>query len=128
MNDEILTKIYTVVGGDQPFEQLVDAFYGGVENEPLLRKMYPADLTAPKRHLVLFLIQRFGGHTQYSDQRGHPRLRMRHVPFVIGALERDAWLRSMTAAVEAVPAFHPYRDALTDYFRESAEFLVNSPA
>lgn len=128
MNDEVLTRIHGAVGGDEPFFRLVEAFYAGVENEPLIRPMYPQDMTKAKAHLALFLIQRFGGHTQYSDERGHPRLRMRHVPFVIGAPERDAWLRHMLAAVEATPEFHPFRDDLREYFEESANFLVNSGA
>ena len=63
--------------------------------------MYPEDLTESKAHLALFLMQYWGGPRDYSEQRGHPRLRMRHVPFVIGSAEAEAWLRHMTAAVEA---------------------------
>jgi len=126
MNDEVLTTIHTAVGGDEPFFRLVDAFYVGVEAEPLLRPMYPTDLTKAKEHLALFLIQRLGGHTQYGEVRGHPRLRMRHVPFVIGLPERDAWLRCMTNAVDSVPEFAPFKEDLDDYFVESANFLLNA--
>lgn len=124
MDDET-TQIYARIGRDQPFYALVDAFYGGVEADQTLRPLYPDDLTEAKRHLSWFLIQRFGGPTHYGQQRGHPRLRMRHVPFRIGPAESDAWLRHMAAAVEATPEFQPFRDILTRYFAESAAFLIN---
>ena len=123
--DDPTVEIYAGIGSDQPFYDLVEAFYQGVENEPILRGLYPDDLTESKKHLALFLIQRFGGHTQYAEERGHPRLRMRHVPFIIGQAESDAWLRQMFAAVEDIPAFGPYREALHRYFADSAAFLVN---
>lgn len=123
--DDPTTEIYGHVGGDEPFYALVDAFYDGVETDPTLRPLYPDDLTKAKAHLALFLIQRFGGHTAYGDNRGHPRLRMRHVPFRIGVVEKDAWLTHMHAAVDATPAFAPFRDILRRYFDESAAFLVN---
>ena len=125
MDDET-TEIYGAVGGDKPFYDLVDAFYAGVEADPTLRPLYPDDMTRAKEHLALFFIQRFGGHTAYGEQRGHPRLRMRHVPFRIGPAERDAWLRTMSAALDSVPAFAPYRAALDRYFTDSANFLVNT--
>jgi len=117
--------IYDQISDDKPFHDLVDAFYRHIETDPILRPMYPKELEAAKRHLSLFLIQRFGGPTTYNDQRGHPRLRMRHVPFVIGQPERDAWLTNMLAAIEETPAFHPYREQLVRYFTDSADFLVN---
>lgn len=124
--DDRTTEIYQAVGGtDAPFYVLVEAFYAGVEQDPDLRSLYPADLTAAKEHLALFLIQRFGGHSGYGQKRGHPRLRMRHVPFVIGVRERDAWLHHMRAAVQSVPAFAPWQEVLDPYFTEAAEFLVN---
>lgn len=119
-------EIYDALGGsDVPFYALVEAFYQGVEQDSVLRSLYPSDLTAAKEHLALFLIQRFGGHGSYGEQRGHPRLRMRHIPFVIGARERDAWLRHMRDAVQSVPAFVPWTDVLERYFVDAAEFLVN---
>ena len=126
MTEDPTTLIYDAVGGDAPFYALVEEFYRGVEADPVLRPLYPRDLTDAREHLALFLIQRFGGHTAYGDQRGHPRLRMRHVPFRIGAAERDAWLRHMRGAVDAVPAFAPFRGALDRYFTDSANFLVNT--
>jgi hemoglobin len=124
MNDET-TAIYERVGGPEPFHALVAAFYAGVEQDAVLRPLYPDDLSRPKQHMTMFLIQRFGGPTQYSEQRGHPRLRMRHLPFRIGAAEKDAWLHHMNDAVDSIPEFAPFREALRDYFKSSAEFLVN---
>lgn len=124
MQDET-TEIYSRIGQEQPFYDLVEAFYQGVETDLLLRPLYPDDLTGAKRHLAWFFIQRFGGPTHYGDQRGHPRLRMRHVPFRIGPAESAAWLRHMSAAVEAVPELAPFREVLGRYFAESAAFLVN---
>jgi len=97
-------NLYESVGGDAFFVRLVDAFYQGVENEELLRDMYPEDLTDAKRHLVLFLCQYWGGPPVYMEERGHPRLRMRHQPFRITKRARDAWLRAMLSALDAVRA------------------------
>ncbi len=112
------------VGGAPAFERLVEHFYNGVSRDATLRPMYPADLTESKRHLALFLMQYFGGPTTYSDERGHPRLRMRHLPFSVGQAERDAWMRHMTAAVETEmpPQFH---EVLLDYFGRVATFMMN---
>ncbi len=124
MNDPT-AEIYAQIGDDSPFYKLVDVFYAGVDTDPLLRPLYPSDLTQAKKHLALFLIQRFGGHAQYQTERGHPRLRMRHVPFQIGAAESEAWLRHMFHAVDAVPDFAPFHSILKPYFTDSAEFLIN---
>jgi hemoglobin len=117
--------IYKAIGADAPFYKLVDEFYAGVEHDPVLRPLYPQDLTESKQHLAMFLIQRAGGATTYSDQRGHPRMRQRHMPFKIGVPERDAWLHNMFAAVDKVPEFAPHRDALREYFTSFATFLMN---
>ncbi len=119
------TEIYAKLGSDQPFYELVEAFYARVEEDPVLRPLYPDDLAPVKVHTALFLIQRFGGHTQYQAERGHPRLRMRHVPFQIGQAESDAWLRCMFEALDAVPAFAPFQAVLQQYFVDSAAFLIN---
>lgn len=124
MEDET-TEIYAKLGDDGPFYALVEAFYAGVQADPVLRPLYPDDLTQAKQHLVLFLIQRFGGHAQYQTERGHPRLRMRHVPFQIGPAESAAWLRCMSHAVDTTPAFVPFAPILQKYFAESAAFLIN---
>jgi len=111
--------------GEPFFTALVERFYAGVDHDPRLRPLYPADLAAPKRHLALFLAQYWGGPHTYNDERGHPRLRMRHVPFRIGPVEREAWLEHMRAAVETSPADAPERAALLAYFDTAATSLVN---
>ena len=75
--------LYNLVGGDETFQQLVDVFYGRIERDPLLRPMFPADLEPGKQRQFLFLTQFFGGPPRYNQQRGHPRLRLRHSPFPI---------------------------------------------
>lgn len=118
-------SVYQAAGGDEVFHRIVERFYAGVAGDALLRPLYPESLTESKRHLALFLIQYFGGPSTYSAERGHPRLRMRHLPFPVGQGERDAWVRHMRAAVEgeALPA--PVADALLDYFERAATFLMN---
>jgi hemoglobin len=118
-------SVYEVVGGDAPFALLVDAFYRGVEADPVLRPMYPDDLQEAKEHLFLFLTQFFGGPARYEERRGHPRLRRRHFPFAIGARERDAWLTHMRAAVDEAGIAAPAREAMLNYFDQAAHFLVN---
>ena len=120
-----IVVIHNAVGGDAPFYELVDEFYKGVESDPILRPMYPQDLAEPKRKLALFLIQRSGGATTYSQERGHPRMRQRHMPFKIGTAERDAWLKNMFAAVDKVAAFAPHREVLREYFADFANFMMN---
>jgi len=110
---------------EEPFHRLAEAFYRGVEGDPVLRPMYPEELTEAKRHLALFLIQFFGGPTHYHEQRGHPRLRMRHLPFSIGPRERDAWLTHMRAAVDETGIPEPARAAMLAYFEQAAHFLMN---
>lgn len=118
--------LYDVVGGDQFFTDLVDRFYEGVADDPVLRPMYPEDLEEPRRHLAAFLVQYWGGPATYSKERGHPRLRMRHMRFRIGAEHRDAWLRHMLHAIEEVDAPDEVTTALRDYFTSAADFLVNT--
>jgi hemoglobin len=117
--------LYEAVGGDATFVALVDAFYRGVEQDAELRPMYPPDLEESREHLALFLIQYFGGPQTYMMTRGHPRLRMRHVPFAIGIRERDAWFRHMSAAIDEVGIEEPYRRDMLKYFSDAATFLIN---
>jgi hemoglobin len=123
--------VYDRVGGEPFFVDLVDRFYVGVAADPLLRPLYPDDLTESSQHLALFLVQYWGGPPTYGEQRGHPRLRMRHAPFVIGAPERDAWLRHMEDALSALEAAGRIgtEDAseLRAYLDMAAHSLVNSP-
>jgi hemoglobin len=119
--------LYDLVGGAAWFEALVDRFYTGVDNDPVLRPLYPDDLTDARAHLTGFLIQYWGGPATYSSQRGHPRLRMRHVPFAIGPAERDAWYGHMADAVRAARLDPGVEDEVLAYFEMAANHLVNRP-
>ncbi len=113
-----MQSLYDEVGPSF-FDSLVDAFYEVVARDDILRPMYPEDLTDAKRHLALFLVQYWGGPSTYSDERGHPRLRMRHVPFAITPTARDAWIAAMDVALEAV------RDrASAERLNELREYLI----
>jgi hemoglobin len=120
-------SLYERVGGDAFFTSLVDRFYTGVDQDPLLRPLYPEDLAPPRRHLALFLAQYWGGPRTYSEERGHPRLRMRHFRFRIGPAQREAWLNHMRAAVESSSAAPADARALMDYFESAATSLLNAP-
>jgi hemoglobin len=119
-------SLYERVGRESFFTSLVDTFYAGVAGDPVLRPLYPKDLVGPRSHLALFLVQYWGGPSTYSQERGHPRLRMRHAPFVIGTLERDAWLRHMRSAVEAQTIAPEDKDELLQYFEMAANTLMNA--
>jgi hemoglobin len=118
-------RLYDRVGGEPYFFALVDRFYAGVEQDPVLRPLYPDDLGPGKRHLAQFLVQYWGGPATYSQQRGHPRLRLRHLPFPIGRAERDAWMRHMRAAVDSSDAAPADRETLLAYFESAATSLLN---
>ncbi|HVB70578.1 MAG TPA: globin [Acidimicrobiales bacterium] len=119
--------LYQQVGGDPFFTRLVDAFYERVEVDELLRPLYPEDLTDSRRHLTQFLIQYWGGPRTYQDERGHPRLRMRHARFLITSEVRDAWLVAMNGALESVAddLTDEQRDELAAYFDMAARQLRN---
>ncbi len=120
--------VYEAVGGEDFFVDLVDRFYGGVETDPLLRPLYPDDdMEGARRRLHLFLMQYFGGPDTYNQERGHPRLRMRHMPFAIGRAERDAWMKHMLAALKAVEAPEEAKIIMLDYFDRVATFMMNRP-
>ena len=121
------TTLYEAVGGMSFFETLVERFYDGVERDEVLRPLYPEDLEPSRRHLTLFLAQYWGGPTAYSDLRGHPRLRMRHAPFVVGETERDRWLVHMRAAVASLDPPPDVATALEDYFAYAADAMRNAP-
>jgi hemoglobin len=121
------TSFYEAVGGESTFRRLVDEFYAGVAGDPLLRPLYPeADLGPAADRLRMFLIQYWGGPGTYSQQRGHPRLRMRHAPFRVGPAERDAWLRHMRAAVDSLGLAADQDRVLWDYLERAAYFMVNT--
>lgn len=95
-------NFYDAVGGAATFHAIVARFYELVADDEVLRPLYPEeDLTGAEDRLRMFLEQYWGGPRTYSDQRGHPRLRMRHAPYRIGPIERDAWLRCMRTAVDS---------------------------
>jgi hemoglobin len=125
MSDESGATLYERVGGQEWFDALVDRFYATVAEDPVLRPLYPDDLTDARRHLAGFLAQYWGGPPRYSEERGHPRLRMRHFPFAIGRAERDAWFSAMEAAVRASGLPAEDEAAVLDYFDRSATFLIN---
>lgn len=130
IDEEFDGAVYEAVGGWPFFVDLVDGFYAGVSTDMLLRPMYPEDLTDSRRHLAGFLTQYWGGPSTYSDERGHPRLRMRHAPFAIGVSERDAWLRHMLGSLDAVAAARstPVEVVarIRSYLTDVADFLVNT--
>ena len=119
--------LYERVGGMAFFERLVDEFYRGVAGDDVLLPLYPeqSDLSGARRRLTLFLAQYWGGPRTYDDERGSPKLRMRHMPFTVGPLQRDRWLQHMTAAVDATTDDPTVRDALIGYFVPAAEHMRN---
>jgi len=127
--------VYEIVGGQRFFDELVDRFYDAVEDDSLLRPMYPRDMGPSRRRLAGFLAQYWGGPPHYSDERGHPRLRMRHMPFTIGHAEREAWMAHMTASLDAAtiadgtsrPLPEEIRAAMFDHFDNAATHLINRP-
>jgi hemoglobin len=124
-DDETIT-VYEAVGGRAFFERLVGAFYAGVALDPILRPMYPEQDLAPARErLTLFLEQYWGGPATYSEQRGHPRLRMRHFPFPIDAAASDAWLRHMRAALDQQALPERLDAVMWKYFSMSAPAMIN---
>jgi hemoglobin len=129
LSDQTPTRadsFFAAVGGEGTFRRLVDAFYAGVADDPVLRPLYPeADLGPAAERLRMFLVQYWGGPTAYSDERGHPRLRLRHAPFAIGTAERDAWLRRMRAALDSIALPPAYEQALWTYLVTAAESMRN---
>jgi hemoglobin len=120
-------EVFDRVGGIAFFERLVERFYAGVETDPVLLRLYPTpdDLSGARRHLTLFLAQYWGGPATYSEERGHPRLRMRHAPFEIGPEERDHWLAHMREAIVELDPEPDVREALEAYFEMAAESMRN---
>jgi hemoglobin len=114
--------------GPEWFVALVDRFYDGVATNPVLRSLYPDDLEGPRHRLAGFLQQYWGGPAEYSAERGHPRLRMRHEPFRIGEAEREAWLRSMATALVGGGLTAPAETKVMEYFAGAASHLVNHPS
>ncbi|OIV36273.1 globin [Mangrovactinospora gilvigrisea] len=119
---------YDAVGGEPTFRKLVHRFYEGVADDPLLRPMYPEeDLGPAEERLTLFLMQYWGGPRTYSENRGHPRLRMRHVPFRVDRAAHDAWLRHMRTAVDELNLAPEHETELWNYLLYAAASMVNTP-
>jgi hemoglobin len=122
------TTFYDAVGGHETFRRLVDVFYAGVAEDPILRPLYPEENLGPAaERFRMFLEQYWGGPRTYQEQRGHPRLRMRHAPFRVASAERDAWLRRMRVAIDSLDLPPEHAAVLWDYFENAAQFMVNTP-
>jgi hemoglobin len=120
-------SFYEAVGGEATFERLITIFYEQVAEDEILRPMYPEEDLAPAaRRFQLFLEQYWGGPHTYSEERGHPRLRMRHAPYVIGERERDAWLRCMRHAMDEVALPEEYDKVMWEYMERAADFMRNA--
>lgn len=123
-----MESFYERVGGSMVFTDLVSQFYAQVATDPILRPMYPEeDLQGAARRLQMFLEQYWGGPTTYSEERGHPRLRMRHAGFHIAAPQKDAWLRCMNTAVHGLGLSKDLEKEMLDYIEMAANSLVNQP-
>jgi hemoglobin len=119
---------YDAVGGHETFVKIVKTFYEGVEDDPELRALYPdADLSQAEVRLRMFLEQYWGGPNTYSQQRGHPRLGMRHAPFAVTPAQRDRWLGHMRQALGVAGMSPQHTEQFWEYVVRAAHFLVNTP-
>lgn len=127
MNDASPT-VYDTVGGEEFFVKLVNRFYDGVALDADFLRFYPEpnDLSGARWRLTKFLVQYWGGPTTYNDERGHPRLRMRHNPYVIDGAARDRWMHHMLAAVGDAECDDSIKQQLTDYFERAADHMINA--
>jgi hemoglobin len=126
MTEPTQPSVYDQIG-PEGFERLIGAFYARVATDPILRPMYSqGDLQPAARRLRLFLEQFFGGPRTYEEERGHPRLRWRHVPFTINQEARDIWVRHMLAALDEAAIPEPARTTMQTYFEHTATFLINA--
>lgn len=122
------TTFYDEIGGWPTIERIVQRFYEGVAGDPVLRPLYPEeDLGPASERFTLFLAQYWGGPTTYSEQRGHPRLRMRHAPFAVTPTARDHWLGHFRAALDEVGLTDEQDAQFWAYVVHAAEFMINSP-
>ncbi|CRK55360.1 Hemoglobin-like protein HbO [Alloactinosynnema sp. L-07] len=120
-------NFYDAIGGEETFRRIVHRFYVEVAKDEVLLPLYPEkDLGPAEDRLRLFLMQYWGGPHTYSEERGHPRLRMRHQPFTIGPLERDAWLKCMRIAVDEAGLAPQHREQLWQYLEMAANSMLNS--
>jgi len=121
------TDYYQLFGGEAFFADLTSQFYAQVATNEILRPMYPeSDMKGAARRLQLFLEQYWGGPTTYQEERGHPRLRMRHAGFHINPAAHDAWLSCMKAAVDGMDMEPELREKLWRYLEGAAHHMVNA--
>ena len=121
------TSFYDQIGGHDAFQRLAEAFYQGVKSDPVLRPMYPDDdMDGAIWRLRAFLEQYWGGPKTYSEQRGHPRLRMRHQPFKVNPEARDRWLSHMSTALDTLELSELDRALFWDYLERAAHSMVNT--
>jgi len=126
MSEVSEAEVYSVIG-EEGFTRLVAAFYRRVPADPVLGAMYPRhDFVGAEARLRGFLIQRFGGPDDYSQKRGHPRLRMRHAPFRVDSVAREHWLALMEQALLEVKLPHEVTQVLWSYFQNTATFMMNA--
>lgn len=127
LGNAVTDTVWAQIGGTDTFERIVRDFYAGVREDPVLAPMYPQDdWEGAIRRLRMFLEQYWGGPTTYSEERGHPRLRMRHVPFHVNPDARDRWLRHMNAALDNAQLPPMHDTAIRDYVERAAHALVNT--
>jgi hemoglobin len=120
-------SFYDQIGGHDTFDRLVREFYRGVAADPVLAPMYPPDdMEGAITRLTMFLEQYWGGPGTYSEQRGHPRLRMRHLPFKVNPDARDRWLAHMRVAVDSLSLSPLDEELLWDYLERAAHAMVNT--
>jgi len=119
-----LGLLYTQIG-EASLQELTKNFYQEVSKNPELRSLYPEDLDAAERRIYLFLVQALGGPSTYSEERGHPRLRMRHMQWKIDSKMRSHWMNAMLHALDKVPLEQEVREELMQYFTQVANAMIN---
>lgn len=118
---------YEQVGGEETFRRLVHRFYEGVAEDPILKPMYPAeDMDGAEERLATFLMQYWGGPSTYNENRGHPRLRARHAPFVVDQAAHDAWLRHMRTALDDLGLTQEQDETMWKYLTYAAAMMINA--
>jgi hemoglobin len=122
-----VSTFYDEIGGYDTITRIVARFYQGVATDPVLRPLYPEeDLGPAEERFRLFLVQYWGGPTTYSDQRGHPRLRMRHAPFAVTPTAKEHWLTHFRAALDEAGLTPEQEQQFWDYVTHAAQFMVNT--
>ena len=124
-----LHRVYDLVGGDKFFIELADVFYNKIDNDDLLRGMFPTSLEEAKKWNYLFLRKIFGGPDEYVTERGHPMMRKRHFPFKIGLKERNRWYDLMIESIKelGIAPDHPAYPIMQKYFDHMATKMINQP-